>query len=64
MKTVGDAGGAPVSVIDDVAEEELVLKDDDVEDGITVVVPTVRVKLAVIIELVELDGVERVSITV
>lgn len=58
MKTVGDAGaGAPVSVADGVSDAlevvsmgKLVATEVDAEDAGTVVVPTVRVKLAVVIE--------------
>lgn len=72
MKTVGDAGaGASVSVADgvpDVSEVlsmgKLVTTEADAEDAGTVVVPTVRVKLAVDIERVELAGAARVSMTV
>lgn len=72
MKTVGDAGaGASVSVADGVSDVtevlstgKLVTTEADAEDAGTVVVPTVRVKLAVDIERVELAGAARVSMTV
>jgi hypothetical protein len=43
---------------------KLVTTEADAEDAGTVVVPTVRVKLAVVIERVELAGAARVSTTV
>lgn len=72
MKTVGDAGaGAPVNVADGISDAievdsmgKLVTTEIGAADIGTVVVPTVRVKLAVDIERVELEGAERVSITV
>lgn len=72
MKTVGDAGtGLPVSVPDGVSTAlevvstgKLVATEVTTTELGTVVVPTVRVKLAVTIERVGLDGGEIVSMTV